>query len=209
MLTARETLERMLDDDSRRVSAAAEAALTPLSEEEEARRKAEEEEEEEEGRRKAEEEAGRRKAEEEEAGRRKAEDEEAGRRKAEEDKARSKAEEDKAGRRAEESFRSARFGMLEVGWFTSKPVRLLTVNDVRYFVLPNGREPWVQKMRASGNVRLAGKRISVTEFADDEKPALLRAFLEATEGLLSGARADATDEELRRVAPNHPVFRID
>ena len=52
-----------------------------------------------------------------------------------------------------------------------------------------------------------------SELADDEKPRLLRAYLKrwkAEVGIFfEGVGADAPDEELRRIAPDHPVFRID
>jgi hypothetical protein len=51
-----------------------------------------------------------------------------------------------------------------------------------------------------------------TELGDDEKPRLLRAYLKrwkAEVGIFfEGVGADAPDEELRRIAPDYPVFRL-
>lgn len=53
---------------------------------------------------------------------------------------------------------------------------------------------------------------TATELADDEKPALLRSYLEKWKwevgAFFGGVGADASDAELRRIAPDHPVFRI-
>jgi hypothetical protein len=56
------------------------------------------------------------------------------------------------------------------------------------------------------------ERISVTELPDDEKPALLRAYLKRWKwevgAFFGGVGRDSSDEELRRIAPDHPIFRI-
>ena len=48
--------------------------------------------------------------------------------------------------------------------------------------------------------------------ADDEKLPILRAYLKAwaseTKRFFGVANADVPDEELTRIAPNHPIFRI-
>jgi hypothetical protein len=71
-------------------------------------------------------------------------------------------------------------------------------------------------MRAAGGgeLRLGSKResIHVTELADPEKPALLRAYLKLWKmetGIFFGGVTDQSPEEdLRRIAPDHPVFRV-
>jgi hypothetical protein len=62
---------------------------------------------------------------------------------------------------------------------------------------------------------LAGRRaesFSALELADDEKPPLLRAYLKRWKWevgqFFGGVGPDAPDAELRRIAPDHPVFRI-
>jgi hypothetical protein len=56
------------------------------------------------------------------------------------------------------------------------------------------------------------ERFTATELADDEKPPLLRAYLERWKVevgvFFDGVGPDSSEEELRRIAPNHPVFRL-
>jgi deazaflavin-dependent oxidoreductase (nitroreductase family) len=96
------------------------------------------------------------------------------------------------------------------------PVNLLTHESERYLVAPRGNTQWVRNMRASGGGRLVlGRRaeeFTATEVGDDEKPALLRAYLRKWKwevgAFFDGVGPDATDEELRRIGPDHPAFRI-
>ena len=96
------------------------------------------------------------------------------------------------------------------------PVNLLTVDGQRYLVAPRGHTQWVRNLRASGEGRLLlgrrGERFTATELTDDEKPPLLRAYLERwrmeTGVFFGGVGPDSPAEELRRIAPDHPVFRI-
>ncbi len=96
------------------------------------------------------------------------------------------------------------------------PVNPLTVNGVRYLVSPRGHGQWVRNMRAAGEGRLLlgrrAERFTATELSDDEKPPLLRAYLERwkweTGVFFGGVGPDSPDEDLRRIAPDHPVFRI-
>ena len=68
------------------------------------------------------------------------------------------------------------------GEWRSTPVNLLTFEGDRYLVAPRGHTQWVRNLRASGRGRLAlGHRLenfTAAELPDDEKPALLRAYLE-------------------------------
>lgn len=96
------------------------------------------------------------------------------------------------------------------------PVNLLTVDGRRYLVAPRGNTQWVRNLRASGTGRLlVGRRseeFTASEMADDEKPPLLRAYLKRWRMevgvFFGGVGPDSSDEELRRIAPDHPVFRI-
>ena len=96
------------------------------------------------------------------------------------------------------------------------PVNLLTVDGQRYLVAPRGHTQWVRNLRASGEGRLLlgrrGERFTATELSDDEKPPLLRAYLERWRMevgvFFGGVGPDSPAEELRRIAPDHPVFRI-
>ena len=95
-------------------------------------------------------------------------------------------------------------------------VNPLTFEGERYLVAPRGHVQWVRNLRATGTGRLLGGRkveeFSAVELPDDEKPPLLRAYLEKWKWevgqFFGGVGPDASDEELRRIAPDHPVFRI-
>ena len=56
------------------------------------------------------------------------------------------------------------------------------------------------------------EEFEATEVGEDEKPALLRAYLEKWKwevgAFFDGVGPDAPDEDLRRIAKDHPVFRI-
>jgi deazaflavin-dependent oxidoreductase (nitroreductase family) len=96
------------------------------------------------------------------------------------------------------------------------PVNPLSFEGGRYLVAPRGHTQWVRNLRAAGEGRLrVGRRdeaFRVTELADDDKPALLRAYLRLWRfevGMFfDGVGPEALDEELRRIAPDHPVFRM-
>jgi deazaflavin-dependent oxidoreductase (nitroreductase family) len=121
--------------------------------------------------------------------------------------------------RAGISVRGSR--VLEVRGRTSgeprrNPVNLLTVDGKRYLVAPRGHTQWVRNLRASGEGRLllgrTRERFTATELTDDEKPPLLRAYLKRWKMevgvFFGGVGPDSPEEELRRIAPDHPVFRI-
>jgi deazaflavin-dependent oxidoreductase (nitroreductase family) len=96
------------------------------------------------------------------------------------------------------------------------PVNPMTFEGRRYLVAPRGHVQWVRNLRASGTGRLlAGRKVeefSAVELPDEEKPPLLRANLERWKWevgqFFGGVGPDASDQELLRIAPDHPVFRI-
>jgi deazaflavin-dependent oxidoreductase (nitroreductase family) len=96
------------------------------------------------------------------------------------------------------------------------PVNLLTVDGSRYLVAARGHTHWVRNLRARGEGRLlVGRRaepFSAEEVPDDDKPAILRPYLERWKwevgAFFGGVGPDSSDEELRRIAPDHPVFRL-
>lgn len=102
------------------------------------------------------------------------------------------------------------------GEWRRTPVNLLTHEGERYLVAPRGHTQWVKNLRASGNGRLVlGRRseeFSASEVGEEEKPALLRAYLKKWKwevgAFFDGVGADSPEEELRRIAPDHPAFRI-
>jgi len=96
------------------------------------------------------------------------------------------------------------------------PVNLMTFEGQRYLVAPRGHTQWVRNLRVSGSGRLlVGRRaqdFSAVELVDEEKPPLLRAYLKKWKWevgqFFGGVGPDAPEEELRRIAPDHPVFKI-
>jgi deazaflavin-dependent oxidoreductase (nitroreductase family) len=102
------------------------------------------------------------------------------------------------------------------GEWRTTPVNLLNYQNERYLVAPRGVTQWVRNIRAGGDAELrVGRRaeaIRVTEVADSEKPAILRDYLRRwafeVGMFFGGVGPDSPDDELRRIAPNHPVFRI-
>lgn len=97
------------------------------------------------------------------------------------------------------------------------PVNLLTVEGTRYLVAPRGHTHWVRNLRAAGEGRLLvgrrAERFAAVELPDDGKVPILRAYLERWKwevgAFFGGVGPDSADAELRRIAPDHPVFRIE
>jgi deazaflavin-dependent oxidoreductase (nitroreductase family) len=103
------------------------------------------------------------------------------------------------------------------GEWRTTPVNLLVHQGSRYLVAPRGTTQWVRNLRAAGEGELrVGRRVErfrATEVPDEEKPEMLRAYLRRwkfeTGQFFGGVGADASDEALRGIAAEHPVFRID
>jgi deazaflavin-dependent oxidoreductase (nitroreductase family) len=103
------------------------------------------------------------------------------------------------------------------GEWRSAPVNLLTHEGKQYLVAPRGLTQWVRNLREAGQGEvLLGNRVlrfRAGEISDDQKIPILRAYLKrwkAEVGIFFGdVSADSPEEELRRIAPDHPVFRID
>jgi deazaflavin-dependent oxidoreductase (nitroreductase family) len=102
------------------------------------------------------------------------------------------------------------------GEWRRTPVNLLTFEGQRYLVAPRGHVQWTHNMRAAGGGQLLlGKKsedFTATEVADDDKVQLLRAYLKRWKAevgvFFGGVGPESSDEELRAIAPKHPVFRI-
>jgi deazaflavin-dependent oxidoreductase (nitroreductase family) len=102
------------------------------------------------------------------------------------------------------------------GEWRSIPVNLLTFEGQTYLVAPRGHTQWVRNLRAAGTGELVlGRRVQAfhaVEVPDEEKPPMLRAYLrrwKAEVGVFfGGVGADSPDDDLRRISPDHPVFRI-
>ncbi|RZQ64349.1 nitroreductase family deazaflavin-dependent oxidoreductase [Amycolatopsis suaedae] len=102
------------------------------------------------------------------------------------------------------------------GEWRSTPVNLLDFDGEQYLVSARGHTQWVRNLRVAGTGRLqVGRRIEAfgaTEVADDEKVAILRAYLKRWQfevgRFFDGVGPKSGDDELRRIAPGHPVFRV-
>jgi deazaflavin-dependent oxidoreductase (nitroreductase family) len=96
------------------------------------------------------------------------------------------------------------------------PVNLLELDGARYLVSPRGHTQWVRNLRVSGEgaLILGRKRepFRATEVPLDDTPPIMRAYLRrwrAEVGVFFGCLGpDAPDDDLRRIAPDHPVFRL-
>ena len=103
------------------------------------------------------------------------------------------------------------------GEWRTNPVNLLEFRGQRYLVAPRGVTEWVRNIRVShgGELRLGPRRepIQVVELADSDKPELLRHYLRRWKWevgqFFEGVGPDAPDSAIVRIAPNHPVFRIE
>ena len=102
------------------------------------------------------------------------------------------------------------------GEWRRTPVNPLEFEGERYLVSPRGETHWVRNLRASGEGRLrkglGAENFSATELADDDKLPVLRAYLKRwaweVGTFFEGVGAEAPEDELRRIAARHPVFRI-
>ncbi len=102
------------------------------------------------------------------------------------------------------------------GLWRRTPVNLLSLEGERYLVAPRGHTQWVRNLRASGQGRLVlGRRsepFTAVELDDGEKVPVLRAYLKRWKAevgvFFDGVGPDSSEQELGRVAPDHPVFRL-
>jgi deazaflavin-dependent oxidoreductase (nitroreductase family) len=97
------------------------------------------------------------------------------------------------------------------------PVNLLSHDGERFLVAPRGITQWVRNLRVAeaGTLRVGRRSESfrATELADADKPEVLRAYLRRWKMevgvFFDGVDAKSSDAELLRIAPDHPVFRIE
>jgi deazaflavin-dependent oxidoreductase (nitroreductase family) len=103
------------------------------------------------------------------------------------------------------------------GEWRSQPVNLLTFEGKQYLVAPRGLTQWVQNIRAAGSGELwVGQKaqpFKAVEVTEDAKIPILREYLRRWKfevGMFfQGVSADSPEDELRRIAPDHPVFRVE
>jgi deazaflavin-dependent oxidoreductase (nitroreductase family) len=97
------------------------------------------------------------------------------------------------------------------------PVNLLTLHGDRYLVAPRGHTQWVRNLRVAGEGDLLlgrrRERFAGAEVPDAEKEPILRAYLARWKWevgqFFGGVDANSPSEELRRIAPDHPIFRVE
>ena len=103
------------------------------------------------------------------------------------------------------------------GEWRRTPVNPLDFEGARYLVAPRGTTQWVKNLRANPEGRLlVGRRtepFAAVELPNEEKEPLLRAYLKRWKWevgvFFGGVGPDSTAEELARIAPDHPVFRVE
>jgi deazaflavin-dependent oxidoreductase (nitroreductase family) len=103
------------------------------------------------------------------------------------------------------------------GQWRTTPVNLLTYEGHRYLVAARGVTHWVRNLRAAGGGELrVGRRTEpfrATEVPDEKKPPILRAYLKRWKvevgAFFDGVGADSSEDDLRRICRDHPVFRIE
>jgi F420H(2)-dependent quinone reductase len=95
-------------------------------------------------------------------------------------------------------------------------INLLTVDGRDFVVSPRGNTQWARNARAAGSVetgpRWRSREVRVAEVADDDKPDLLKRYLDRwyweVKGHVGGLTPESSNDELREVAPTIPVFEL-
>ena len=103
------------------------------------------------------------------------------------------------------------------GEWRRTPVNPLDFEGARYLVAPRGHTHWVKNLRSSPEGRLlVGRRaetFQAVEIPDEDKVPLLRAYLKRWKwevgAFFGDVGPDSSAEDLERIGPDHPVFRIE
>jgi deazaflavin-dependent oxidoreductase (nitroreductase family) len=99
------------------------------------------------------------------------------------------------------------------GEMRTNPVNPFELNGKTYLLSPRGTTQWVRNLRASGGGELRSgrkvRRFHATEVPDSDKLPVIRLYMDKwaweVKGFL-GIDAKASDEEIQRIAPDHPAF---
>jgi deazaflavin-dependent oxidoreductase (nitroreductase family) len=97
------------------------------------------------------------------------------------------------------------------------PVNLLEYEGGRYLVAPRGQTQWVKNVRVNPAAKLLkGRRaepVTLSEVTGPAQVPLLRAYLEKWKwevgAFFDGVGPDASDDELAKIAPDHPAFKVE
>jgi deazaflavin-dependent oxidoreductase (nitroreductase family) len=103
------------------------------------------------------------------------------------------------------------------GEWRPTPVNPLQFDGKRYLVAPRGNTQWVRNVRVNPGARLSlrgrSEEITAVEVPESERPPIIRAYLEKWKwevgAFFGGVGPESSDEELLRIAPDHPVFRVE
>jgi deazaflavin-dependent oxidoreductase (nitroreductase family) len=101
------------------------------------------------------------------------------------------------------------------GEVRTNPVNPFELDGRTYLLSPRGTTQWVRNLRAAGSGELRTgrkvRRFHAEEVPDAEKLPLMRLYMDKwsweVKGFL-GIDADASDEEIERILPDHPAFEL-
>jgi deazaflavin-dependent oxidoreductase (nitroreductase family) len=99
------------------------------------------------------------------------------------------------------------------GEMRTNPVNPFELNGRTYLLAPRGTTQWVRNLRAAGEGELGKGRhtrhFTAEEVPDKDKLPLMRLYMDKwsweVKGFL-GIDANASDEEIKRILPDHPAF---
>jgi len=95
-------------------------------------------------------------------------------------------------------------------------INVLTVDGCDYVVSPRGNTQWARNARAAGIVEMGprwrSRDVRITEVGDDDKPRLLKRYLDRwyweVKCHVGGLTPESTVDEMRAAAPAIPVFEL-
>ena len=101
------------------------------------------------------------------------------------------------------------------GEIRTTPVNPFVIDGVTYLLAPRGTTQWARNLRQAkeGELRKGrrSRRFQAEEVPDAEKLPLLRLYIDKWAWEVRSfleVEPDASDDELREIAPRHPAFRL-
>ena len=98
------------------------------------------------------------------------------------------------------------------GRLYSTPVNVVVLDGKRFLVAPRGNTQWVRNAEATGTVFLKrGRRsdgFALRPVPDEQKPEILKAYLETTVQRYFPIPAGSPTENFRALAARYPVFKL-